>query len=405
MLHQVNPPEYYPLLKQVVGFEKRLLAFLCDHPAGFALAEEFPKIELRGKYGPFIKKARNFLGRKQAKWLWERIYEKEKGEFSLTAFGKSLKQALVYIEATPAAGIRILSCAENDLEFERYFQDTSYKFYERRLPAGQITSDDLKAFNPLLVGLYEKIFGGYGFPSAIHQDVSVDRLTRSKWNENFWSTNSSLGFCPACNGQKPSNISKNRSETANDSTRDVVDVARASDVDHFFPKEKYPLLSVHPDNLIPTCLECNTKAHRSYDPLMDHTTETLLDTFHSYHCPAIDHIQLSIKFKVGKKVKVLIQEHDGTRSKRIENLVRVFDLETRWADWLEGFTNSTYEAIQTTHPTNKTKDMVRDWLLEDLKNCVRYRSTRDKCFIYAGFLNYLLSDPQEFESFCATFGL
>lgn len=386
MLHRVKPPQYAHLLMQVIEFEKALLRWICTPPIAFTLDG--------------VKAALN--NDEQAEWLWERI---ERGG-KKTAFGNAIQKAVEYIQQEPVAGMRVLQCAQNDLDFHQHFTDTGFSFHERRLPAGAINSHDLDAFNPMLVGLYENIFGGTGgFPPTIHQDASIGKLTRAMWNEDFWIMNSSIGFCPACNGQRPSNISRNRSNTAKapDNTDDD-DVFRSSDVDHFFPKEKYPFLSIHPDNLIPTCSECNTKAHRSYDPLDDHSTETLLDTFHSYYCPAIEHIKLYIDSQTGKGVKAVIREQDGTRSKRINNLVRVFDLETRWADWFEAFINSRIPVIRAHSIT--TQEGVREFLQNDFDNNQDpYRLTQDKCFVYASFLQYVLENQQEFDSLCASFGL
>lgn len=39
-----------------------------------------------------------------------------------------------------------------------------------------------------------------------------------------------------------------------------------SDIEHYFPKARYPHLACHPGNLIPICSSCNT-AHRNKDPM------------------------------------------------------------------------------------------------------------------------------------------
>jgi hypothetical protein len=367
MLHRVNPPQYAPLLMQVVEFEKNLLTWICTPPVIFTLDG--------------VKSA---LGNdEQAEWLWERIEWSGKR----TAFGNLVSGATDYIQKNPAAGPRILQCAQNDLDFHSHFTDVHFLFYERRFPTNEITEADLTIFKPVLVSLYEKLFDSTGFPVAIHQNATIGNLTRAMWNQNFWDSNPSIRFCPACNGQRPS----------------VVRGAYASDVDHCFPKEKYPFLSIHPDNLIPTCLECNTKAHRDYDPLDDHNTETLLDTFHSYYCPAIEHIKLCVDSKTGPGVKVSIKERDDSNSKRINNLVRVFDLETRWADWFMIFVASTIETLRPASPLSRPA--LRTLLEADLDNSQRYSSTRDKCFVYASFLQYVLSNQQEFDSLCASFGI
>ncbi len=367
MLHRVNPPQYTPLLMRVVEFEKNLLRWVCTPPVTFTLDG--------------VKAA--FGNDDQAEWLWERI---ERGE-KKTSFGKAVQNAIQHVQQHPAVGQWILQCAQNDLDFYQHFTDSQFSFVERRLPSGAITANDLSVFNPMLVGLYETIFGGSGFPVAIHQGSVVDNLTRAHWNENFWATNTSLGVCPVCDGKKP----------------DLVHRSRASDLDHFFPKEKYPLLSIHPYNLIPICSTCNSRAKGIKDPLNEHTAETLLDTFYPYCCPAIDHIDLHISKSIGKGIKIAIQEHNGASSKRTNNLVRVFDLETRWADWYENYIGNRIEIMCSRLFT--TQDQVHEYLQNDLIDSSILQAKQENCFVYAKFLQHLLNDPQEFEDLCASIGL
>ena len=87
MLYHVEPPEYAPLLMQAIEFEKKLLAFVCHHPAGFVLIDKFSEVEqaeFDNTQQVFLQKAQRFLGKEPAKWLWERLYEKEKGQHLLT---------------------------------------------------------------------------------------------------------------------------------------------------------------------------------------------------------------------------------------------------------------------------------------------------------------------------------
>jgi len=39
--------------------------------------------------------------------------------------------------------------------------------------------------------------------------------------------------------------------------------------DHLFPKDKYPIYAIHPDNLLPICHTCNSKAKGAKDLLFD----------------------------------------------------------------------------------------------------------------------------------------
>ena len=82
--------------------------------------------------------------------------------------------------------------------------------------------------------------------------------------------NCSMMVCPGCDGAPPE-------QEADGTIRE--------DVDHFFPKSRYPFLTIHPLNLTPYCKHCNQDYKKAKDPLKSKNgvpTLSLGDIFHPY---------------------------------------------------------------------------------------------------------------------------
>lgn len=93
-----------------------------------------------------------------------------------------------------------------------------------------------------------------------------------------------LNVCPGCDGAPPST---------------TADGLVHEDIDHFFPKSKYPFLSIHPLNLTPFCKNCNQTYKHDKDSILDDDTSvddvhTLEDIYHPYQRPAKNEIALEI---------------------------------------------------------------------------------------------------------------
>lgn len=85
---------------------------------------------------------------------------------------------------------------------------------------------------------YEKFFNSEAIWERIDfNKYNKDSYTRKKFHSNFKKENS-LYICPYCDIDTTINISNN-------------------EIEHFLPKAKYPLLSMNPYNLIPSCVACN----------------------------------------------------------------------------------------------------------------------------------------------------
>jgi len=94
-----------------------------------------------------------------------------------------------------------------------------------------------------LIGYYNQL-GKSGF----HPNICIhssDYFTSQKWWDGFYETNPRQRMCSVCDG------TLNHGQT----------------IEHYFPKSEYPVLSVHPANLIPVCKKCNNEFKKNQDPL------------------------------------------------------------------------------------------------------------------------------------------
>lgn len=134
-----------------------------------------------------------------------------------------------------------------------------------------------------------------------------------------------ITVCPYCNQNFIFNIDSTRRTTYQ--------------IDHFFPKEKYPFLAVSFYNLIPSCSSCN---HLKSDDCNTNDSNLIINPYDSringffnfefqvrdsdfYHKPS----SLKIKFNCSKSFSVEEQEK---WQKRIENHIEIFQLEDRYSN-------------------------------------------------------------------------
>lgn len=196
------------------------------------------------------------------------------------------------------------------MSFHRALDDIDFHF--------QFSTLDPNAQNVLkvlMISFYEDLLAA-GFESVIHNHPK--KLDRDAFIESFWMVNRKLEVCPACDRRRSIKI-----ETK------VYD-----DADHYLPKSKYPFLSLHFANLFPLCKDCNRSIKGNTDPVDDHTDAPLVNIFHPYDRPALEHMDVIVN-KNSEGVRFIeFVDKDGMSSRRIQNLKRVFRLHESWIDEL-----------------------------------------------------------------------
>jgi hypothetical protein len=129
-----------------------------------------------------------------------------------------------------------------------------------------------------------------------------------------------LQVCPGCDGEPPS----------------VSGGIIHEDIDHFFPKSKYPFLAIHPLNLTPFCKDCNQTYKSDKDAILDKDprvvdVHALCDIYHPYQCPAKEDLLLQINVDGNDNHPVFrFSQVDINHPARLHSFIYLLDIESRW---------------------------------------------------------------------------
>jgi hypothetical protein len=292
MLHRIKPPDCGDRLNQIVQFQLRVLTFVCSGRVSLPLTESSIRNELKSA----------------GDWFWRKLWvRRNTGNIGKSKLHKEFERAVRYLNTHPDIAPQLLEAFNHDLEIADHLDDSDFRFSY----SGQLTKATQKAIRGVLQAFYSELLAS-GFPSSVHGHAN--NFNRDDFVASFYRANPKLSVCSACDGARA----------------DTVDTKTYADADHFFPKSLYPFFSVHLENLVPICLQCNRSFKLDRDPIDEPDEAPLTNTFHPYRKPAIDHIQVSVSRNATGLLEVVITEHAGMPSRRISSLNRVFRLEKRW---------------------------------------------------------------------------
>ena len=202
-----------------------------------------------------------------------------------------------------------------------------------------------------------------------------------------------LKVCPGCDGKPPS----------------IADGVIHEDLDHFFPKSKYPFLSIHPLNLTPFCKDCNQTYKKSKDAILDNDptvadVHTLTDIYHPYQCPSRDQILLSIQANPDKTLAFRFTANSNAPQDqaRLHSLQYTLNLESRWTGDLveerveEELHTLLFFGSQIERDGNFQPD--QNWLNQQLQTAVdtlKLKLGRQSNFVPAlSYAEWVFSTPQ-----------
>lgn len=151
--------------------------------------------------------------------------------------------------------------------------------------------------------------------------------TRKELRRDYFQLNPTLEYvCPVCLQRK-------------------YDAGEEDDLDHHFPQKHYPVLSVHPWNLMFICKDCNMRYKGFRDPLAQggQTAGKPLDAvFRPYQDTVKDHAALTFQWvdaKSADQVKLLPAQGGTGEAEKLEGFDRLFHLEERWTHGLKHLYN------------------------------------------------------------------
>lgn len=177
-------------------------------------------------------------------------------------------------------------------------------------------------------------------------------------------------------------------------------------LDHFLPKETFPFLSCHPDNLIPCSTDPNSVARKGRRiPLQHKEPDQANEWFHPRFRPAIDKYSLGFdeRSSTGPRVQfVAVSQEDQPRLDRMAKMFGLIDFWSRdLQEELQFLAGETRDRLaRTLLPINEAA--IREYL-EERKMQARGRIGHDAlAIVTAAFYEHILNTPTRFAQVVRT---
>ncbi|WP_242245252.1 hypothetical protein [Bacillus cereus group sp. BfR-BA-01330] len=209
---------------------------------------------------------------------------------------------------------------EKDYRFsEIIVSEGKYEFETRKL-----SKHLLQALKSFLEPFYDIIFSKGAFENI---KGLTGRLNRKSFLSSYVKANpKQTAICPACLDEM-----KNLKNIVNKEEEEIIEII--GDVDHYFLKSEYPILSVSPDNLIPMCKACNQSLKHTKNPINESENYCVSSAFYPYKGTGMSQIKLDFS---GNNVTVIPKETSNLKQEeRIKNMNRLFKIEQNWTSGLE----------------------------------------------------------------------
>lgn len=200
----------------------------------------------------------------------------------------------------------------HDMEFYQARTGVSFSF-----ATSDLSRQERAIVHDFFLYFYDVAFGRTVGPSL---NGHVCRATRGELSQDYYRLNPALNHtCPVC-------------------LHHMSNAAKETELDHYFPKSRYPVLAVHPWNLMYICKDCNKTYKKSKDPLS--RGRGMLDTaFRPYRDTVREHVVLNFQWapKIEEDRVKLSPAADCMGEKdKVDAFSALFQLEERWSADLAG---------------------------------------------------------------------
>jgi hypothetical protein len=288
MLHKVPGSKYRRHLLRVVVLQRRLLEALCDLPTGSVVNQAW----LQGVWPKM-----------PADWV-KRFWENDTGKRN---------QWIATIAAAAADKQVIREMMIEQLRFAELYHDPPTV----RLAKHDWSPDALDAVNNLLKSFYDPYFyKKEGFPIS-----SGDKFHKDNFIDGFAPP---VCICPYTDNY-----------------------IQDTKLDHFIPKDQYPMLSCHPDNLIPCSTDSNSFEHKGKNPPFDPDKADQADAwFHPRWRPAVGKYRLTFPAGPAPQPLISFEALDAHDQTRLDNMARMFGLSDFWGRFLDDEVQSIASDVQ-----------------------------------------------------------
>lgn len=149
---------------------------------------------------------------------------------------------------------------------------------------------------------YFKQFGS-GIDAVI---TKTQFINKGVWVEAFRKANPNIHTCPVCDGSMKSGVT----------------------IEHFFPREKYPVLSVHVANLIPVCNDCNSLKENK-DPLENASLTRLFLPYHRHALEVCD-IEVATNTNGNYEFILISKNQNSDLTIELREMARLFKVPEQW---------------------------------------------------------------------------
>lgn len=339
MLHHVPDSTERARLLEVVELQRLLMESLCALPQGSVVDQTW----LQGVW-PAV----------PAEWI-KRFWENDKGNRA---------QWLATIAAaTPGDKQAIRDMVAEQLRFSELYHNPPTV----RLPKYDWKPPVFTAVNKLLKSFYDPYFykeEGFKNPGGgmFHKDHFIAGFTPR------------VKICPYTDN-----------------------VIQDTKLDHFIPKDQYPMLSCHPDNLIPCSTDSNSGSHKGVTvPLDTDEADQAGAWFHPRWRNAVGKYRLTFPAGSAPQPKVNFEALAADDQPRLDNLERMFGLSDFWGGFLDDEVQSVAGDIQGWLQDDgklATDEIVREYVLRRARQ-ERGRIGRDGLAIVKSFFYEHIAQTQ-----------
>jgi hypothetical protein len=290
MLHQLNLPRCVAELRWIVGLQGRLLAAVCQTHIISAVVTEAWVVSL--------------VPRIPRPWVLRLCLCRDK----VAGVNRPM---LTHLRAIADFSITdkttIIAAFTNDVGFHHAFATTPPSPPHKLQGVGALP----EAAQATLRGFFESFYDPNFYKSLGYQRPQLAGghriFHRDIYLCEFQASNPKVSVCPLCDA-----------------------AMEGPQVDHFYPKSKYPFLSCHPLNLLPICTTCNSRTHKGERlALTLAATDSKADWLHPYLRPAVGQYEVQFMHHIGGTTPSLSSSDPQTQT-RLNNFQDLVHLTERW---------------------------------------------------------------------------
>ncbi len=225
---------------------------------------------------------------------------------------------------------------------------SSYPQFCYQIQKAALNPDVDRFINELMRDFYEKLFRNKGRPIRTDIVGGTEDLNGNVLLKGYVS----LHVCPGCDRGHQS-IEHGQLQTQ---------------IDHFLPLAHYPFFAVHPLNLIPYCVECNSFVVKGDTDVIAASQAAHLNEIFHPHRPAQKYVQVSVK-QMSTDLALDINEN-GQLTKRMAGFLELLNIQSRW----EG------EFARSANDQPRVEKRIFDQLKSEIKGAERFAKQVNQSF-------------------------